>query len=124
LSAQGGSLNDFIVSVKGSDCEKIVSPIKGADWAITVSGDSMAPEFPAGSLVLIKKINEKAFIDWGKVYVLDTCNGTVIKILEPSKKDGYIKCSSINPEPRYAPFEVSFDDIYGIYRVMLCMAVK
>jgi phage repressor protein C with HTH and peptisase S24 domain len=124
ISAQGGSLNDFVVSVKDSDCEKIISPIKGADWAITISGDSMAPEYPSGAQVLIKRINEKAFIDWGKVYVLDTCNGTVIKILEPSKREGYIKCSSINPEPRYAPFDVSFDDIYGIYRVMLCMSVK
>jgi len=124
LSAVAGSLNDFVVSIKGSDCEKIVSPIKGADWAITVSGDSMAPEFQAGSLILIKKINENAFIDWGKVYVLDTCNGTVIKILEPSAREGYIRCISINPDPRYAPFDVSFDDIYGVYRVMLCMAVK
>jgi phage repressor protein C with HTH and peptisase S24 domain len=60
--------------------------MEGADWAITVSGESMAPEYPSGAQILVKKINEKAFIDWGKVYVLDTCNGTVIKILTPSKK--------------------------------------
>ncbi|MDR0660069.1 MAG: hypothetical protein LBG19_04550 [Prevotellaceae bacterium] len=41
ISAQGGSLNDFIVSVKDRDCERIVSPIKGADFAMTVAGDSM-----------------------------------------------------------------------------------
>jgi SOS-response transcriptional repressor LexA len=74
ISAQGGSLNDFIVSIKDTDCEKIISPIKGADFAVTVSGDSMAPEYPSGSQILIKKINEKAFIDWGRVYVLDSCN--------------------------------------------------
>ncbi len=79
ISAQAGSLNDFIVSVKDSDCEHVVSPIKGADFAMSVAGDSMSPEYPSGSQILIKKINEKAFIDWGKVYVLDTCNGTVIK---------------------------------------------
>jgi phage repressor protein C with HTH and peptisase S24 domain len=124
ISAQGGSLNDFVVSVKDTDCEKIISPIKGVDFAITVSGDSMAPEYPSGSQILIKKINEKAFIDWGKVYVLDTCNGSVIKILVPSEKEGYVKCLSINPAPKYAPFEVSFADINGIYRVMLCMSMK
>ena len=125
IAAIGGSLNDFIVSIKDNDCEKIISPIKGADWAITVSGDSMAPEYPSGSQVLIKKINEKAFIDWGKVYVLDTCNGTVIKILTPSEKKGYVKCASINPDPKYAPFEISLEnDVYGVYRVMLCMSVK
>jgi hypothetical protein len=124
IAAQGGSLNDFIVSVKDSDCEKIISPIKGADWAITVSGESMSPEYPNGSQILIKKIDEKAFIDWGKVYVLDTCNGSVIKILAPSEREGYVKCFSINPDPKYASFEIAFEHIYGIYKVMLCMSVK
>lgn len=68
IAAQGGSLNDFVVSVKDSDCEKVVSPIKGAQFAMPVSGDSMAPEYPNGSQIFIKRINEKAFIEWGKVY--------------------------------------------------------
>ena len=124
VSAQGGSLNDFVVSVKESECEKVVSPVRGVDFAMTVSGDSMSPEYPNGSRVFIKKINEKAFIEWGKVYVLDTCNGTVIKILVPSEKEGYVRCVSINPDPIFAPFDVSLGDIYGIYKVLLCMSVK
>jgi phage repressor protein C with HTH and peptisase S24 domain len=124
ICAQGGSLNDFVVSVKDSECEQVVSPIKGADFAITVSGESMFPEYPSGSQILIKRINEKAFIDWGKTYVLDTCNGTVIKRVFPSdSKDPHIiKCVSINPD--YPPFEVGMNDVYGIYRVMMCMSVK
>lgn len=124
VSAQGGSLNDFVVSVKESDCEKVVSPIRGEDFAMTVSGDSMSPEYPNGSRIFIKKINERAFIEWGKVYVLDTCNGTVIKILVPSDKEGYVKCVSINTDPIFAPFEVALEDIYGVYKVLLCMSVK
>ena len=124
VSAQGGSLNDFVVSVKESDCEKVVYPIRGVDFAMTVSGDSMSPEYPNGSRIFIKKINERAFIEWGKVYVLDTCNGTVIKILVPSDKEGYVKCVSINTDPIFAPFEVALEDIYGVYKVLLCMSVK
>ena len=124
ISAQGGSLNDFVVSVSLQDCEKIISPINGADIAITISGDSMADEYPNGSIVLAKRINERAFIDWGKVYVLDTCNGVVVKTLTPSEKEDCIRCVSINPDPIYAPFEVALNDIYGVYRVMLCMAKK
>ncbi|WP_311156356.1 S24 family peptidase [Prevotella nigrescens] len=124
ISAQGGSLNDFVVSVSLQDCEKIISPIKGADIAITISGDSMADEYPNGSIVLAKRINERAFIDWGEVYVLDTCNGVVVKTLTPSQKEDCVRCVSINPNPIYAPFEVALNDIYGIYRVMLCMAKK
>lgn len=124
ISAQGGSLNDFIVSVKGNECEKVLSPVRGADFAIPVAGDSMAPEYPNGSQVHIKKINEHAFIEWGKVYVLDTCNGVVIKRVVPSECEGYVRCLSINTNPIYAPFDVAMSDIYGIYRVMLCLAIK
>lgn len=84
----------------------------------------MADEYPNGSIVLAKRINERAFIDWGKVYVLDTCNGVVVKALTPSEKENCIRCVSINPAPIYAPFEVALNDIYGVYRVMLCMAKK
>lgn len=122
IAAQGGSLNDFVVSVKENDCERVVSPIRGADFAMPVAGDSMAPEYPAGSQIFIKKINERAFIDWGKVYVLDTCNGSVIKRVFPSDNAEKVKCVSINPE--YPPFEVSYENIYGMYRVLLCMSVK
>lgn len=122
VAAQGGTLNDFVVSVKASECEKIISPIRDVDYAMSISGDSMAPEYPSGAHILIKKINEKAFIDWGRVYVLDTCNGTVIKQLFPSDKPDTLLCKSINPN--YPPFEVSFSDIYGVYRVLMCMSLK
>lgn len=124
IAAQGGSLTDYIYSVKESDCELIASPIRDVDLAIQVSGDSMAPEYPNGSHVYVKRINERAFIEWGKVYVLDTCNGSVIKILVPSDRDGFVRCLSINPDPRFAPFEVSLEDIRGVYRVLLCMSIK
>lgn len=124
VEAQGGSLNDFVYSINQSDCEIIASPIKYVDFAIQVSGDSMAPEYPSGSYVYVKEINERAFIEWGKVYVLDTCNGSVIKVLTPSSREGYVRCISINTDPIYAPFEISLNDIRRVYRVMLCMSIK
>lgn len=124
VAAQGGSLTDFIYSVKESDCELLASPIRDVDFAVQVSGDSMAPEYPNGSHVYVKRINERAFIEWGKVYVLDTCNGSVIKILVPSEREGYVRCLSINNDPKFAPFEVSMNDIRGVYRVLLCMSLK
>ena len=124
ISAQGGSFNDFVESIKERDCERIVSPVKAVDLAVTVSGDSMAPEYPSGCKILIKKINEEAFIEWGKVYVLDTCNGTVIKEVHKGKSEDEIECHSINPDPKFQPFSVKFADIYGMYRVLLCMSLK
>ncbi|SFG12774.1 S24 family peptidase [Prevotella sp. KH2C16] len=119
VSAQAGSLNDFVVSVKASDCEMVVSPIKGAECAVPITGDSMSPNYPPGAQVMAKRINEKAFIEWGRVYVLDTCNGIVIKQVFPADDPDKVRCVSINTT--YPPFDVAFSDIYGIYRVLACI---
>ena len=124
IAAQGGSLNDFILSVKGNECEQVVSPIQGADFAMPVNGESMAPEYPNGSRIFIKKIDFSSFIEWGKAYVLDTKNGSVIKILTPAEDDNYVHCVSINPNPIYAPFDIPWTDIIGVYRVLMCLTVK
>lgn len=122
ISAQGGAFNDFVVSVQESECERVISPIKNADFAISIQGDSMAPEYPSGAQVLIKRINERAFIEWGKTYVLDTCNGSVVKNLYPADDPNKVICKSINPD--FPPFEVSLSDVYGVYKVLMCMALK
>ena len=130
VSAQGGRINDFVVSVRKEDCEKLISPIKGADFAIMISGDSMAPEYPSGSKVLVKKINSKSFIEWGRCYLLDTCNGSIVKKLSPPVENDevfgkdYFTCVSVNPDPLYSPFRVPTCDVYGIYRVMMLLSEK
>ncbi len=123
ISAKGGTLDEFSRGILENDCEKVLSPIKGADFAITVCGDSMSPDYPSGCHILIKKIEERAFIDWGKVFVLDTVNGTIIKKLMPVADDpSKIRCISINPE--YPPYEISLEYVRGIYRVLMCMSLK
>lgn len=122
IAAQGGPLNDFVASVEREDCEKIASPIRGVDFAMSVSGDSMAPEYPSGCKVLVKKIDEKAFIEWGRVYVLDTCNGSVVKKIMPGEREGQLRCVSINDD--YPPFFVDLASVYGIYRVQMMLAEK
>ena len=122
ISALGGSLNDFNTAVCRADCETVISPIKDIDMAIKISGDSMEPEYPSGSQVLIKKVNERAFLEWGRVYVLNTCNGIVIKRLMPTADPNTVLCESINP--KYPSFEVNLENVNGVYRVMMCMSFK
>ena len=126
MSAMGGSLTGFASpSIFLKDCETIISPIENVDFAITVYGDSMSPEYPSGSRVLIKKINPNIFIDWGKTYVLDTPNGVIVKeVHECKEKPGYIKCHSINPDPKFSDFEVPLSEVYGMYRVLMCLSAK
>lgn len=122
LYAHGGSLSNFAPSAnEHSSMERIPSPIKDVDYAITVAGDSMAPEYPNGSIVLIRRIIDAAFIEWGKSYVIDTCNGIVIKRLVPADDPGYVRCLSINPDPIFAPFDIAKQDIYGLFAIRFSM---
>ena len=117
-----GTLEGFTSSINQWDLENIVVPIKGIDLVIPISGDSMKPDYPEGSLLLTKKIDEKAFIEWGKVFVLDTRNGVVIKQVYPGDEESKIKCVSINTA--YPSFDVYKSDIFGWYIVLMIMARK
>lgn len=120
--ARAGTLADFSEAVKEYDVEKIVSPVRGADYAIQVTGDSMAPEYEPGCHVLIKKVFEDQFIEWGKTYVLDSDNGAVIKKIFPTEDAAVVECRSVNPA--YPPFRVRTEHVHGWYRVLMIMALK
>lgn len=125
LSAMAGKLTGFsLEGITETDCERIISPIKGVDFAVPVSGESMSPIYPNGSRVLVQEINPNSFIEWGKVYVLNTCNGIIIKQLRKSEKEGYVSCYSLNDNNIYAPFEIPTADIYGWYKVLMCLSLQ
>lgn len=120
--ARAGTLAEFSDSVELSNCERMISPIRGADFAMQVTGDSMSPEYPSGSVIICKKINEKAFIEWGKVFVLDTPNGAVIKSIRKTENDNEVECVSLNPA--YQPFRIGTEYINGWYRVLMVLSLK
>ena len=119
--ARAGTLGDFAEGVQEYDCERMLSPIKGADFAIQVTGESMSPEYPNGSHIIIKKISAE-FISWGNVFCLDTNDGAIIKQVYPTDDDSIIECRSLNPA--YPPFKVKKDLINGWYRVLMCLSLK
>ena len=120
--AMAGTLGGRRIIKKNNDCERMVSPIKGVDYAIKVCGDSMTPEIPNGSQILIKKIFEEEFVEWGKIYCLDTKNGAVIKRVYPTDDPEVVECRSINPD--YPPFRINCRHINGWYRVLMVLSLK
>lgn len=117
VEAFAGGLQNWSESVSDYQCERIVSPIQGVDYAIRISGDSMEPEFHDGSTILIKRINERAFIPWGNPMVIDSENGVLVKLVYPVQgTDSRIEARSINP--KYPPFTIPTESIFGLYRVM------
>lgn len=123
VEAHAGSLQEFAETVQDYDCEMIVSPVRGATFAIQVTGDSMAPAYPSGAKILCQKIDAEAFVDWGRVYLLDTVNGAILKQVRKSEILGCVTCCSLNPSPEYAPFDLETQYIRGWYRVLMIMSL-
>lgn len=122
FEARGGMIGDFVDGVMDYDCERVISPIKGVDFAMTVTGDSMMPEYNPGDRILIKRIDPNIFIEWGRVYVLDTPNGAVLKKLMKADEPGFVQCVSLNRDVQ--PFNISMDSVRGWYRVLMVMSMK
>jgi len=123
VEAHAGHLSDFADAVSDYDCEKVVSPVRGASFAIQVTGESMAPAYPSGAKILCQRVDETAFIEWGRVYLLDTVNGAILKQVRKADRPDRVVCCSLNPSPEYAPFEVDCQHILGWYRVLMIMSL-
>lgn len=120
VKAFAGNLQMWAEGVELRDCEKVVSPVKGVDFAIRIAGNSMEPEFQNGSMLFIKRINERAFIPWGNPMVIDTENGVLVKAVYPCESEAgeeqYIEARSYNPN--YPPFKIPVESIYSLYRIV------
>lgn len=117
VKAFAGRLQNWSDGVMRSDCEMILSPVGEVDCAIRISGDSMEPELHDGSVLFIKRINEKAFIPWGNPMVIDSENGVLVKALYPiPAADDFLEARSFNPN--YPPIRLPAASIYALYRVV------
>ena len=124
IFAQAGSLTGWSEGIEEVKCERVISPVNDVDMAVHIYGESMYPDIPNGSVVYVRRINPRAFVEWGRAYILDTVNGPLLKYLTPGADEEHIRCVSANHDPMYAPFEVLKEDILGIYRVVMCMSMK
>lgn len=120
--ARGGTIGDFVDAVHDYDCETVISPLPKADFAMEIVGNSMAPEFSPGDRILIKRIDPNLFIEWGRVYVLDTDNGAVIKQIRKTDNPEEVECVSLNPA--FQSFTIPVNAIRGWYRVLMSMSMK
>ena len=96
--AAAGTLTEAVDGVTTFQCEQlpVISAFPSYDFTIRITGKSMEPEFYAGDEVACMRVNERSFLQWGRVHVLDTTQGVVIKRIYD---DGdCIRCKSYNPE--------------------------
>lgn len=96
---------------------------KGVDFMLYVRGASMYPRYSNGDIVACKFVKERIFIQWNKVYVIDTkSQGAMIKRLLPAQDPEYITCRSDNPE--YLDFDVPLSEINNLALVIGCIRLE
>ena len=103
--------------VRFEDCEQYrISDFvsNGAEFLILVNGSSRYTKYSYGDILACKKIEEILFIQWGKVYVIDSSQGSLVKRLfeDKNNKENLI-CVSDNKE-NYPPFSIPKSDIRSL----------
>ena len=114
IEAWAGSLNGEDYSIMEDECERYIVPsFKDADFLITVRGDSMTPKYYSGDIVACRKVFlSDLWFQCGKVYIIDTNQGSLLKKVRRGSSEETITLVSENPE--YEPFELRKDQIYNI----------
>ena len=101
-----------------------VSPKTSPQRFFEVAGDCMAPEYPSGAWVALKKIKLPApFFEWGETYLINTCNGPLLRRVNMSGNAEFVRCYAANPDQiLYAPIDLPLTAIIDIYRVIAMAA--
>lgn len=118
VEATGGHL-DLYEDRKENSVSLEIPKSFDCDYALNLAGDSMAPLYNPGCIILIKRWTER-FIEYGRVYLIVTKMGNrMVKYIRPASDEAYIICASENPA--YHPFEVAREDILALYAVKGCI---
>ena len=116
MDAAAGSLTIAADGVTFNDCERfpIIKAFPRYDFTIFARGDSMEPEYHSGDELACVHIKHSSFIQWGRVHVIDTEQGILVKRIF----DGgdCIICKSDNPN--YPDFPINRSEFYNIALVI------
>lgn len=105
------SIDNFGIAF--ADCDQYYIPefaARGTDFLIRVSGSSMYPKYSNGDLLACTLVRDILFFQWGKVYVIDSSQGVLVKRIFPSNHPDCISLVSDNSE-HYPPFDFPKSDI-------------
>lgn len=127
LDAVAGLPTDDNDGVLFDNCERYTIPefsAKGAQYLIRVSGTSMLPKYNNGDILACRRIDEITFFQWGKVYVMDTRQGALVKKLFPDKSNpDNVLCVSENKSD-FPPFSLPKEEIRSLSIVVGVIGVE
>jgi phage repressor protein C with HTH and peptisase S24 domain len=121
LTAAAGALSGDAAGVTLQECEQqpVISQLPSYDYTIVIKGNSMSPKYESGDEIACRRIDQRRFIQWGKVHVLDTRQGIIVKRVY--EEGDCIRCVSFNPE--FPPFLVPKEDIFSMSLVVGSLSI-
>lgn len=117
INASTGFLVDLQTDKESLSCqyEKIIPSLPHYDFTMLMHGDSMLPNYVSGDELACLFVNSQEFVQWGRVFVLDTTQGIILKtIIEDGDK---VICKSLNPSS-YGDFSILKSDINALALVV------
>lgn len=115
ITAWAGALTEDI-QVQRHECEQVSFPVfRDATFFIPVNGTSMMPTYLPGDIVACRRI-ESSWWQYGRVYVLDTTQGAIIKRVYEGADETTLHIVSDNEQ--YKPFEMPREDVRTAYLVL------
>jgi phage repressor protein C with HTH and peptisase S24 domain len=108
--------NEILDGAMLSQCEQVpmVPMFPNYTFSMRVTGESMLPYISPGDELACLKIDEPSFLQWGRIYVLFTSQGVIVKKIFDTG-DG-IRCVSFNEG--YPDFIVPKSEIYSFNLVI------
>ncbi|MGE0636029.1 MAG: helix-turn-helix transcriptional regulator [Bacteroidia bacterium] len=118
IDAFAGYTGDSSTVLERDISEQYVVPdFKNVDFLIRVRGNSMYPKYASGDVVACRILKDWAFFQWGKVYVIDTEQGVLVKRIKKSSEKDCVLAISENKEV-YEPFDLPRSSIRNLALVI------
>lgn len=108
------------VGLRFIDCEHYMVPEfanLNVEYMIRVSGSSMYPKYSNGDILACRRVQDLLFFQWGKIYVIDSSQGALVKRVFEDKDPDHVLLVSDNKE-KYPPFSIPKSDIRSVSIVL------
>lgn len=116
IEAIAGLPDDDPIGVSFIDCAHYIIPEftnLNVEYMIRVSGSSMYPKYSNGDILACRRVHDVLFFQWGKIYVIDSSQGALVKRVFQDEDPNRILLVSDNRE-HYPPFSIPKSDIRSL----------
>lgn len=114
---ESGAAAGFMFGIADPDYGDLLRPsipeLAPYDFTINAVGDSMQPRIESGDILACRTVHDRANVPLGKVCVLDTTEGAVVKELRAVNEEAQtLTLHSFNPD--YPDYDIPMDTVLNI----------